>query len=264
MQNPPLVSQHHGLRHLRLHARYSLFRKNVDEDDRIPCSLGAGCCPPLPPPPPNAFFVFFLRQLRRWLISRVQSRKRARRRKLRRLAAVTMQSAARAASARARCSALRAARLYLWMDRVAVLYADDDAATATGIRTAGDDIDGLDYSPSPAAAELLWEMNAPQPPPPPPPHSLQPPLPSSPKYAVDDEVRTGGGGSGSGGISKSWSKGSSRSSRSSRGRALAEALAPRMGRPPPGCPAALDVDWGEWGVGLRLVFPPSPPPPRVL
>lgn len=44
--------------------------------------------------------------------------------------------------------------------------------------------------------------------------------------------------------------------RSLGGRALAEALAPRMGHPPPGCPEALDVDWGEWGENINLVFPP--------
>lgn len=45
----------------------------------------------------------------------------------------------------------------------------------------------------------------------------------------------------------------------SSSRALAEALAPTMGDRPPGCPGALDVDWGEWGVKLTLVFPPPAP-----
>lgn len=39
-------------------------------------------------------------------------------------------------------------------------------------------------------------------------------------------------------------------------RALSEALAPGMGNPPPGCPGALDVNWEDWGVKLRLKFPP--------
>lgn len=190
-------------------------------------------------PRPLTRSVSFLRQLCRWLTRRVKSMRRTKHRVLCRVAAVTMQSAARAASARARCSALRAARLRLWMDRVALLYADDAA-----IATAGDVED--DNSPSPAAVQLLREMNAP--PPPPSQQSLQMP----PKYAAGDVFR---GGDGGGGIGKKTSTISS----SSRWRALAEALAPRMGRPPPGCPAALDVDWGEWGVGLSLVFPPSPP-----
>lgn len=47
--------------------------------------------------------------------------------------------------------------------------------------------------------------------------------------------------------------------RISNSRALAEALAPLMGIPPPGCPGALDVDWGMWGGQLELVFPPRAP-----
>lgn len=148
------------------------------------------------------------------------------------LAAVTMQSAARTASARARCSALRATRLRRWVDRVAALYAD-----AFGV--GGDE---GDYAPSPAAVGLLRDNSIPPPPPPP---VGPPPTPSSQQHAAADAAP------GKGSVS-------TRSDSSRGGRALAEALAPRMGRPPPGCPAALDVDWGEWGVGLRLVFPPSP------
>lgn len=47
--------------------------------------------------------------------------------------------------------------------------------------------------------------------------------------------------------------------RVSNRRGLAEALAPLMGIPPPGCPGALDVDWGTWGGQLELVFPPRAP-----
>lgn len=204
----------------------------------------AACAPP-PCPPPSAPrpppFLLLLRhdtlrvcvvsfslQLRRWLVGRTHARRRAKRRLVRHIAAVTVQSAARATSARARCSALRSARLHRWMDRVAVLYAD-----AFGV--GGDE---GDYSPSPAAMELLRDNNAPPTPYLP---AAPPPIPASEQHAAIDAAPARGGGASTGG-----------------GRALAEALAPRMGRPPPGCPAALDINWGEWGVGLRLAFPPSP------
>ena len=162
----------------------------------------------------------------------MQSWKRAKRCLLRRLAAVTVQSAARAAVARARCSALRATRLRLWTHRVAALCADAPAV--------GDDVG--EYPPSPAAVDLFREMDVPPPLPPP---ALASSLPlSTPPHPVV------GAAPGEKGVNPG------RSAR--KGRALAEALAPRMGRPPPGCPAALDVNWGEWGVGLSVVFPRSP------
>lgn len=160
-------------------------------------------------------------------------RRRNKRRLVRYLAAITVQSAARAASARARCSTLRASRLHRWMHRVTALYAD-----ASGF--GGDE---SVYAPSPAAVELLRDDSTPPPPPPP---TGSPPVTSSQQYAANGAPPRKGGLS-------------NRSGTSRGGRALAEALAPRMGRPPPGCPAALDVDWGDWGVGLRLLFPPSPP-----
>lgn len=173
--------------------------------------------------------VPFPHQLRRWFLRRMRARKWAKRRLLHRLSAITIQSAARAASARARCSALRATRLHLWVGRVAALYAGD-ASSVGGY-------EGDNYAPSPAGAELVRDNNTPPPAAPP----GDSPIPSSPRYtATGPPPRKGG-------VVNS--------------RALAEALAPRMGRPPPGCPAALDVDWGEWGVGLRLVFPA--PSPRV-
>ena len=37
--------------------------------------------------------------------------------------------------------------------------------------------------------------------------------------------------------------------------AMAKALAPTIkGPPPPGCPGPLEVDWGEWGIKLKLAF----------
>ncbi len=186
-----------------------------------------GCCLLLG----NALLSFSL-QLRRWLLHRVQSWKRANLRLVRRLAAVTLQSAARAAAARARCSALRAARLRLWTGRVAALCAD---APGVGDRAG-------EYPPSPAAIDLFRETSVP--PPLPPPARGASSLPSSANFsAAGAAPREGGVNNGSG---------------ARKGRALAEALAPRMGQPPPGCPAALDVDWGEWGVGFRVMFPPSP------
>lgn len=119
------------------------------------------------------------------------------------------------------------------MGRVAALYADD-ASGAGGH-------EGDSYAPSPAGAELLRDNNMPPPADPPP-----PPILPSPRPAATDP-----------GPRKESVASRFRSDRR-RGGALAEALAPRMGRPPPGCPAALDVDWGEWGVGFRLVFPSSP------
>lgn len=174
---------------------------------------------------PSACFPF---QLRRWLTCRVQSRKRDTYRLHRRHAVVIVQSAARAVFARARCAALRAARLRLWMGTFAALYGGD----------------GDIHSASPMATELLQGMNTNPPPPSPPqtPALSQPPA-LSPQCSAYFATRGGVSG---------------RKKRVGRGRALAEALAPGMGRPPPGCPAAMDVDWGEWGVGFSLVFPPSP------
>lgn len=43
------------------------------------------------------------------------------------------------------------------------------------------------------------------------------------------------------------------------GREMAEALSPTIvGPPPPGCPAPNEVDWGKWGVKLKLMFDPAP------
>lgn len=132
-------------------------------------------------------------------MARAEDRRRSRRNRFLRSAATAIQSAARAAAARARCSALRDARLRYWVDKAAAAWDADDS------------------SPSPVAVELLRELNTPLPPPP---------------TEARPQTASGGGG-----------------------RAMAEALAPTMGRPPPGCPGALDVHWGEWGVKLKLVFP---------
>ncbi|CBN80210.1 hypothetical protein Esi_0131_0021 [Ectocarpus siliculosus] len=174
----------------------------------------------------HAYQNFRHRQyLRDWAFSLVQSRRRAKHCLRCRRATVMLQSAARAMSARRRCSTLRAARLRLWTDRVAAVYVNG----------------GDEYSPSPVAAELLCELERLTTPLPRPP-GLSPTLASQPAAVVKAR----------GGLRANVACGRS------RGRALAEALAPRMERPPPGCPAALDVDWGEWGVGLRLAFPSSP------
>lgn len=193
-----------------------LYSENVTHASESPVAIA-----------PRHFAVFV--QLRRWLLHRVLSWKRAKRRLVRRLAAVTLQSAARAAAARRRCSALRAARLHLWTGRVAALCVD----------VPGVDDDLGEYPPSPAAMDLFREKSVPPPPPPPPRAS-----------SLTTNFSAAGAAPREGGVNTR--------SGTQKGHALAEALAPRMGQPPPGCPAALDVDWGEWGVGLRVVFPLSP------
>lgn len=152
-----------------------------------------------------------LAQLRRWLLGRLKVRRCSRMCFRRRRAVAKIQSAARAASARARCSALLAARLQRW------------AECAAAITTEG-------YCwPSPLEDELCQESFQ-MPPPPPSSGQVQQPA----KTVVDYPANIQG--------------------YSDRG--LAEALAPTMGSPPPGCPSALAVDWGEWGEKLKLVFPP--------
>lgn len=173
-----------------------------------------------------ALLLLLSSQLRGWLVGRVQVRRLSQHRLRRWQAAVTVQSAARAAFARGRCSSLRTARLRRWADAAAEMYrgltAEDDALPRSAL-----------------GAELLREVIRPP--------LLTPKVNSSPPQSsgapadcfCESLLRAGGGCGGRG------------------GRELAEALAPRMGVAPPGCPAALDVDWGEWGAKLTLEFPPE-------
>lgn len=171
-------------------------------------------------PQPQISFSFFFK-LRGWLVGRAQARRRSRRRLRRLHAAVTVQSAARASFARVRHARLHAARLQRWVAAAAEMYRNAEDAPV----------------PSPLGAELTLEVSAPSPTP-----NVK--LSSSPLHTSSapadrrEALRLGG--------------------RGDRGeRELAEALAPRMGRAPPGCPGALDVAWGEWGTRLTLEFPPE-------
>lgn len=171
------------------------------------------------PAPPHSNVFFF--QLRGWLVGRVQARRRSRCRLRRWHAAVTVQSAARASVARMRHARLRAARLQRWIAAAAEMYRHAEDAPV----------------PSPLGAELTREVSAPSPTP-----NVK--LFSSPQHTSS---------------ARAYRREASRlGERGDRGeRELAEALAPRMGRAPPGCPGALDVDWGEWGTRLTLEFPPG-------
>lgn len=157
-----------------------------------------------------------------------------------RTAAVTFQSAARRLFARKRCSALRAARLRFWVQQADELCDRDD------------------WHDSPVAAELLREVN--QPPPPTPPPLPPPPALLSAGFTGTTPPEASGEAHVLRDRAVVEEKAGRRRGRSGVGRALAEALAPMMGCPPPGCPEALDVDWGDWGVTLDLVFPPRVAP----
>ena len=195
-------------------------------------------------------------QLGRWLLDRTRARHRSRRRLAFRRAVVTVQSAVRAASARVRFSALRAARLLLWMAKVAGL-----------LNSNVDDEDKDELSPSPVAARLLHEINlASSPPPPPPPKPLLPPTsrpipltsspPASAPFSPSVEVTSSSSRSSTKNPSRSGGYSVDEGETKREGCALAHALAPRMGPPPPGCPTAYQADWGQSAVKLTLAFPP--------
>lgn len=149
-------------------------------------------------------------KLRRWFLGRMEARRRVKHRIFLHRAAVAIQSFARVASARTRCSILRAERRRFWVDRARALWDAHDAVNA---------------ATSPAAEELLQGLDAPPLPPPQKSESCRQHTPGSEPYRIG------------------------------RGREMAEALSPTIvGPPPPGCPAPLKADWGEWGVKLKLAF----------
>lgn len=149
-------------------------------------------------------------------------------------AAVCLQSAERARSARARVRTLLDARVRLWLERSYALHRRERP-----------------IRPSPVG-EQLWRERSDH------------PATRNPGgfWSTSEDFAAASAAAPAACASEANLSGDTRPRNDrAKSRALAEALAPTMGAPPPGCPDPLDVDWGTWGRELELEFPRTPSSP---